>query len=232
MSILLYELAGADDHRIFSPFCWRIRMALLHKGLDFKSIPWRFSDKEKIAHSGQSRVPVLEDGDTVVSDSWAIACYLDDHYPNHPSLFGGKDGQALSRFYYDWVGWTLQTALVRLVLMDIFNHLHPNDKAYFRHSREHRFGMSLEQVSADRDQAVVDFRQKTLVPLRETLQTQAYLGGDRPLYADYIVFGAFQWARAISPFPLLDRDDPIYRWRDTLLDAFDGAARQSTGYAV
>ena len=29
----LYELAGADPARVFSPFCWRIRMALAAKGL-------------------------------------------------------------------------------------------------------------------------------------------------------------------------------------------------------
>ena len=30
----LYELAGADPARVFSPFCWRIRMALAAKGLE------------------------------------------------------------------------------------------------------------------------------------------------------------------------------------------------------
>ena len=29
------------------------------------------------------------------------------------------------------------------------------------------------------------------------------------LFADYIVFGAFQWARSVSPLRLLDPDDPV-----------------------
>ena len=39
--------------------------------------------------------------------------------------------------------------------------------------------------------------------MRLTLKTQPYLGGEKPNYADYIVFGAFQWARVVSPFKLL-----------------------------
>jgi hypothetical protein len=39
--------------------------------------------------------------------------------------------------------------------------------------------------------------------MRLTLRTQACLGGDAPNYADYIVFGPFQWARVVNPFKLL-----------------------------
>jgi glutathione S-transferase len=46
------------------------------------------------------------------------------------------------------------------------------------------------------------------------------------------VFGAFQWSRAISPFKLLETDDPIHGWRERLLDAFDGLARKSPGFPV
>jgi hypothetical protein len=38
---------------------------------------------------------------------------------------------------------------------------------------------------------------------------QSFLGGDAPLYPDYIAFGAFQWSRAISSFVLLEASDPI-----------------------
>jgi glutathione S-transferase len=77
MAIVMYDLAGADPALRFSPYCWRTRMALAHKGLAFETIPWRFTDKEVIAFSGQGRVPVIRDGDRTVSDSWAIAEYLE-----------------------------------------------------------------------------------------------------------------------------------------------------------
>ena len=73
MTIKLYELAGAEDNRRFSPYCWRVRFALEHKQLEFETVACRFTDKDAIAFSGQNKMPVLVDGDKVVSDSWAIA---------------------------------------------------------------------------------------------------------------------------------------------------------------
>src|SRR5260364_426780 len=118
-----------------------------------------------------------------------------------------------------------------LIIADIPNNLATVDAAYFRQSREARFGKRLEEIMAPRDQAVVGFR-KSLEPLRQTLKTQPFLGGDAPNYADYIVFGGFQWARVVSPFRLLEETDSVYAWRERLLDAFDGLARNSPGYPV
>ncbi len=75
MALKLYELMGDDDRR-FSPYCWRIRMALAHKELEAEIVPCRFTDKELFAFSGQDRLPVLQDGETAIADSWDIACYL------------------------------------------------------------------------------------------------------------------------------------------------------------
>lgn len=51
MAIKMYELAGATDDRCYSPYCWRIRMALAHKNVAVETIPWRFTEKERIAFS-------------------------------------------------------------------------------------------------------------------------------------------------------------------------------------
>jgi glutathione S-transferase len=60
-----------------------------------------------------------------------------------------------------------------------------------------------------------------------TLRTQPFIGGAKPNYADYIVFGPFQWARVTSPFELLKPDDLIHAWRERMLDLFDGMARNA-----
>lgn len=52
----LFDLAGDEDDRKTSPYCWRIRLALAHKKLDFYSVPWRAEEKDMIAFSGQGRV--------------------------------------------------------------------------------------------------------------------------------------------------------------------------------
>jgi glutathione S-transferase len=229
MSITLYDLAGAEADRRFSPYCWRTKMAMAHKGVPFETIPWRFTDKETIAFSGQPRVPVIVDDGRTIADSWAIANYLEDTYPDRPSLFAGAGGRTVSRFVNDWADGVLVGAIIPLIMVDLFGHIAEQDKAYFRRSREERFGTTLEALSADRDQRVLGFR-KGLQFLRTTLGKQPFLGGAAPAYADYIVFGNFQWARCVSPFQLLEPDDPIAVWRGALLDRFGGMARRAPGY--
>jgi glutathione S-transferase len=229
MTIKLYELAGAENDRRFSPYCWRIRFALEHKQLDFETVTCRFTDKDVIAFSEQDKVPVLVDGDEVVSDSWNIACHLERAYPDRPSLFGGPAGQALSRFYVDWTDTVLHGTLIRLLASDIHAHLHEKGKGYFRESREKRFGATLEEFCSDPAQSLQELK-RTLAPLRRTLQTQPYLGGDTPLYADYTIMGAFMWARSVSQVSLLEPNDPVALWRGRLLDRLGEEASRFKAY--
>jgi len=220
----LYDLAGAEDDLRFSPNCWRIKMALEHKGLVAETVPWRFVEKDVIAFSGQKTVPVLVDGDTTVSDSWEIARYLEAAYPKRPSLFGGPAGEGLALFVKFWCEQTLNRIVIRIILLDIYRCLHEKDKAYFRQSREARFGTTLEEYALPSEERVRLLR-NALTPMRLSLQRQPYLAGVQPTFADYIVFGTFQWARSVSPVALLESTDPVFRWHETLLDAFGGFAR-------
>ena len=130
----------------------------------------------------------------------------------------------------NWTETVLQVGLIRLVLLDIYKHIGPKDQEYFRQSREPRFGgMSLEDVVKDRETQLPAFR-ASLDPLRRTVARQAFVCGDAPAYADYIVFGAFQWARSISDFELVTQDDPVFVWRGRMLDLYGGLGRKSPGY--
>lgn len=223
MTRILYDLAGANDLR-FSPNCWRSRMALAHKGLDVACEPVRFTDKDKIAFSNQKLVPVLRDGDKVVCESWPIACYLEEMYPDRPSLFSGPDGKHAMNFINDWANDTLHPAMVRTIVKDIFGSIDPADRDYFRESREKRFGMTLEALDNDREANFATLR-SALAPLNGTLGDQRWICGIEPAYGDYVVFGAFQWARAVSPMKILEPDEPLYGWRERMLDMFDGLGR-------
>jgi glutathione S-transferase len=231
MALKLFELVGADITRPFSPFCWRTRMALAHKGLVAETIPWCFTEKHAIAPHQSNKVPVLLDGETSVADSWKIANYLEDTYPDRPSLFGGEGGRAMGRMINWWGDVAIVGGLAPLIAVDVPDHLKPDDSAYFRQTREAHFGKPLQELAANRDKSVEGFR-RTLDPMRLTLKTQPFLGGATPNYADYIVFGGFQWARVVSPFKLLAENDLIHAWREKLLDAFDGMARKSPGHPV
>lgn len=227
----LYDLAGADPDCRFSPFCWRIRMALAHKGLEVETLPWRFTEKDRIAFAGTDKVPVLVDGARTVTESWDIAGYLEEAYPHGPSLFGGEAGRGLARFVASWSDAVVHPAMARVVLLDIHDRLDAKDQAYFRQSREARFGMTLEQVVEDRPGRIAALR-RDLHPMRMTLRAQPFLHGEEPGYGDYAVFGAFMWARAVSPAVLLEADDPVEAWRQRLLDLHGGLARRAKGHEV
>jgi glutathione S-transferase len=132
----------------------------------------------------------------------------------------------VTRFVNNWADTTLHGGMVRLIVSDIAGVVHEKDRAYFRESREKRFGKPLEEVTAGREERVKAFRE-TLLPLRHTLARQPYLAGEQPAYADYIVFGSFQWARCVSGFELLDAADVVAAWRERMLDRFDGLARRA-----
>lgn len=228
MPIRLYELVGVDDRR-FSPFCWRIRMALAHKQIEVETVPTRFTEIADIPNTTSKRVPVIDDSGFVINDSWAIAKYLDETYPNQPSLFGGQAGLSLSRFYEHWAAAVLNRGMFNLIVLDIYNHLTPEDKPYFRESRQRQIGRTLEEFQAGREDRLKAFRD-SLFPLRFTVRDQPFLGGDQPLYADYLLFGSFQWARTVSDFALLAADDPVYAWFQRCLDLHDGLGRNALGY--
>jgi glutathione S-transferase len=231
MGIKLYDLAGASDDCRFSPYCWNIKMALRHKGLEAEEIPCRFTEKDKIAFSGQKLVPILVDGDRVIPDSWEIARYLESTYSNSPSLFGGAVGEAEALFIKFWCEGTIYPLVARIIALDLVEHIHEMDKAYFIETREKIVGMTLGEFAQPTPEGIANLSQ-ALNPVRKTLERQPYLGGTQPNYADYVLFGAFQWARAVSPISLLTPEDPVYTWREQLLNAFNSYGRNTFGYPV
>jgi glutathione S-transferase len=129
MARKLFELCGTDAERRFSPFCWRSRMALAHKGVEAEVVPWRFTETAALAFAQHDKVPVLVDGDRTVADSWAIAVYLDEAYPDAPKLFSGTP--ASHRFIAAWADAVLHPALAKLIVSDIPPLLGAEDRAYF-----------------------------------------------------------------------------------------------------
>jgi glutathione S-transferase len=223
----LYDLAGADPALRFSPYCWRARMALAHKGLEPRLVAWRFHEHAALPGAPQNRtVPVLVDHDEIVPDSTAIAFHLEEHHTNGPSLFGGQGGEAHARFIIAWADTVLMPAASPVAIPYVFAQLHLADRDYFRQTREKRLGLTLEQAR-DAVPEKVQAARAVLTPLRRTLSSQDFLGGDEPSFADYAVFGTFQWLRCIGAPDLLEPGDKLVAWREALLDLFGGLARNT-----
>ncbi|MEC7140894.1 MAG: glutathione binding-like protein [Pseudomonadota bacterium] len=225
--ITTYHLANADGAH-FSPHAWRTTMALAHKGLEHESRGVAFTEIGTICDGERKIVPTIEDGERVLSDSWAIALHLEDSVTSGRSLFGGEKGKAHALFINNWASFGLQPLLLQIMILELFERLQDRDKAYFRESREKRFGRSLEDHAALADEA----KQRLpamLAPLSMTLNSQAWLGGDVPSYADYIALGAFQWVRTSSSFDLPGfAGEKVADWHAAMLDLHDGLARTNT----
>mgnify|MGYP001158498268 FL=1 len=223
-----YDLSGADNKR-FSPFGWRVRMSLAHLSMEeITEVELvKFSQKDKLKFSGQELVPILCDNSATISDSWRIAEYLEDNYTDQPTLFSSPTDKANEKFVSSWVDSQVHPLIAKCVVRDIIDVIDPSDREYFRRSREHRFGMSLEEVVANREETRTLLKQ-TLFPVRKVLELNPFLGGTSASFADYSVFGAIMWARITSSFDILEQDDPIIDWRERMLDLYDGLARKET----
>ncbi|MGO2132356.1 MAG: glutathione S-transferase N-terminal domain-containing protein [Halomonas sp.] len=224
MTRVLYELSGIEEGLLFSPFCWRVRYALAHKGLEVETRPWRFTEKEALAFARYDKVPVLVDDDEVITDSYEIMRYLDRRYPEAP-LLGEGMAETRGHFFKHYAERALAPAMIRIIIMDLLNAIHPDDRSYFRESREKRFGCTLEELhSPSRGASQLT---AALEPLRGQLMESKFLDGQAPAGADYLVFGNFMWARCASGADLVSDSDPVHAWLERMLDLHGGLGRNA-----
>lgn len=199
-------------------------MALAHKGLEYTTVAWRFQDKQALDFADYDKVPVLCDGDQVVTDSFEIMRYLDKVYPEAPVLGEGASYQRVLLFKYI-VERSVNPALFRIIAMDLLAAIHPDDRDYFRKTREARFGCTLEefQQPAQGKQLL----KQALAPVRDVLNDSAFLDGDAPGGADYLLFGSMMWAHVVSTQSVVEAGDPVDEWFKRMLSVHNGMASQA-----
>lgn len=227
MTRILYTLCGADVDRPFSPHCWKVVLALKHKGLDFEERPTPFTQVPDLEDGFSKTVPILRDGQELIRDSFDIALHLEEKYPDAPTLFGGEGGKALSRFVERFSQSIIHPAVTGIAVADIHDMLGETDRAYFRRTREALLGRTMEELRAASPAAIAAFAAK-LEPVRQMLGYQPFFGGETPLFADYILFGALQWLRITAGAEVFAPDDPVAHWFERCLDLHDGVGRLVT----
>ena len=195
-------------------------MSLAHKGLDSERVPTPF-----IASRGRGRR--VEDGAghprrRQVVGSFAIALYLDEAYPERPTLFGGEGGKAMARFIERWSQLTIHPYLGGGACRHPAR-LAPPDQAYFRESREKRYGKTLEEVSraARRAWPASALRSSRCAACSPTSPSSAAHRRSLPTTSS----SARSSGLAHLAFQMLAEDDPVAAWFERCLDLHGGLGR-------
>jgi glutathione S-transferase len=224
MDLVVYERVGHEGCRP-SPFSWRIRYAIAHKQIEVEYRPTRFADVDTIEKlSGQRLVPILVHDGVVICDSWNIALYLEDRFPDRPTLFGGSACRAATRFVNHWADTTFHLPLRKIIFPEFVQCLCPEDRDYFVQSREAEFDLTIEQVRNKRSLFQEEFDAACL-PLERLLGEQDFICGPSPTYADYIVFSVFLQVHVCNAEDMLAPNSTVALWRSRMFALFGGIDR-------
>lgn len=100
-----------------SPYARKIQILLAEKGLEVQTISVDLQNKSKEfqALGPIAKVPVLVDGDVIVSDSTVIAEYLEDRYPE-PAMYGQKWQGRLRSRHWEELGDSLGDAAIAVFM--------------------------------------------------------------------------------------------------------------------
>jgi glutathione S-transferase len=92
-----------------SQYSEKVRLILDYKGLAYRKIEVTpgVGQLEVFQLSGQRQVPVLKDGNTVISDSTAIAMYLDRQYPDRPLIPTNPKERGLCLLMEEWADMSI-----------------------------------------------------------------------------------------------------------------------------
>ena len=114
-----------DNGLSISPYVWRIRYALAHKGLLCETVSLGFTEIAATFDGRFKTVPVIEHGDAMLAESWDIAEHLDRAFPGHPSLFAGPAEHAMVRLTDAWFSAEIMRKMFCIYVLDIHNAIRP-----------------------------------------------------------------------------------------------------------
>jgi maleylacetoacetate isomerase len=163
-------------HYFRSSASYRVRIALALKGLDCELVPVHLARSEQLqepfaAISAARLVPLLKDGDALLTQSMAIIEYLDEVHPD-PSLL---PGDALDR------------ARVRALSQDIACEIHPLDNLRVLRYLVHELKLSEDDKNRWYRHWVETGLEVVERQLAGDARTGRFCHGDAPTLADCVL---------------------------------------------
>lgn len=221
--ITFYDLQHASGCTT-SPFVWATKYALKHKGFDLDVVDGGFTGIMDRTGGRSERLPAIVDDGRWVLDSWLIAEYLDEAYPDRPTLIGHPAVKSLTQFLEAWLWKTAVGPWARCFAVEYRDRCKPEDIAYITESRLRMWGKPMEELVAGREEVFPKVLPE-LELLRGILAEQKWLGGDAPNYADYRALAVFLWCASVADVPPMTEDEPLRDWIDRGFDLYGGLGR-------
>jgi maleylacetoacetate isomerase len=198
-----------------SSACFRVRIALNLKGLDYEAIPIHLVNNGGEQHSAsyqkinpQNLVPSLQEGNHILTQSLAIIEYLQETYPS-PSL--------LAKNAY-------HNALIRSFALTIVADIHPLNNLRVLNYLTHEFAISDEQKTI----WYHHWLGKGLIALENHLKTHQLSGdfcfGNQPSLADVCLipqmYNARRFAYDLDSCPTLIKIEKNCQQLSAFIDAY------------
>lgn len=223
--LTLFELCGANEDVRFSPFVWRIKLMLAHKGIEFDTDTVTFTDKTAIEPSGFKTVPVILHNDRWINESFMIARYLDENFKEKP-LFESSSAAIQAVVVNNWVDRNVVAPVFPMIVADIYDAIGDTCKSYFRQTREPRIGATIESTRIDREEKREAYK-ANLAPLEAILAEHAFLSGSQPAFLDYCVMGSLMWPYVVSRFDPIAVSPKLMEWRERMFKNLGSVARDA-----
>ncbi|KAF8824223.1 hypothetical protein HHX47_DHR8000375 [Lentinula edodes] len=204
-TIVFYDIPFAESNICWSPNTWKTRYSLNYKGLSYRTEWIEYPDIEALCIKiGAAPTDVKADGITpdytlpviydpstnkTISDSFAIALYLDTAYPDTPKLFPPGTQAIQEAFMQPAVFWKLPEG---------------RSQEYFRRTREALYNVTIEEWTPRGDEKVKEWKrvERTLgvlaghyrVAKEEFGILDAFLSGVKPTFGDFALAGILKWS--------------------------------------
>lgn len=215
MSVTLYDNIVPCDAKAVSLNPWRIRFVLNYKKIPHTTVWLPYAEISSTLKAlgatptgaradGAPRytIPTIAHAGQIISGSYDIALYLDAHFPNpdpeHPSLFP-QGTRGLQRFFYDRLydaDGGLVAALPPFVQPGYKRLMARADADYFEALWSGIFGTPVDAFmdSPEKEKRAWERLEKALDALDAAYAAETagvFLGGERPLYVDFVVAASF-----------------------------------------
>jgi microsomal prostaglandin-E synthase 2 len=206
------------------PFCWKVK-ALLH----FCKIPYTVVEvnpmnSQELAPLGLKKVPVLADGEKIITESSVIMDYVNEHYAHLAS----NDSVA------EWRAW-VDASLVHFLPPIIHKNFSTSWQTFGQVLKPSGYGaikrtlvrfagamaMSRVSIKKARERGITDAPQGLTEAVQHWVNAglagQAFHGGATPDLADLSVFGVFRSTDGLAAVALARAASPAFAtWYDEL----------------